>query len=219
MPAPTPLDRPTAAVFRALSRARGRRIFHPSGAVFDAALAVGAGLPGTALFRPGARHAAVVRLSRGLGLPEPLPDFLGLAVRVPDAYGAGRHQDLLLVTSGSAPLVRHALVPASRYAGHVLTSVLPYDVGGRRLLFAAVPAGGVAAGVPGAFRIAVAGRAGGWDDVAELALGPRRSETVDEDLRFDPWHTGGGLRPAGFLNRLRAAAYPASQQGRAGGAA
>jgi hypothetical protein len=40
-------------------------------------------------------------------------------------------------------------------------------------------------------------------------------------LRFNPWNTGGGLAPAGLLNRLRDYAYPLSQRawartGRAG---
>ena len=29
---------------------------------------------------------------------------------------------------------------------------------------------------------------------------------------FNPWNTGGGLEPAGFLNRLRDIAYPLSQR-------
>jgi hypothetical protein len=36
-------------------------------------------------------------LSRALGLPEWLPDPCGLAIRAPDAYGPGRHQDLLML--------------------------------------------------------------------------------------------------------------------------
>jgi hypothetical protein len=33
-------------------------------------------------------------------------------------------------------------------------------------------------------------------------------------LRFNPWTTGPGIRPAGWLNLLRAAAYRASQRSR-----
>jgi hypothetical protein len=32
-----------------------------------------------------------------------------------------------------------------------------------------------------------------------------------ERLRFDPWRAGGGLRPVGPLQRMRAAAYAASR--------
>jgi hypothetical protein len=34
-----------------------------------------------------------------------------------------------------------------------------------------------------------------------------------EALRFNPWTTGPGIRPAGWLNLLRDAAYRASQRG------
>lgn len=45
---------------------------------------------------------------------------------------------------------------------------------------------------------------------------PLRPEV--DALLFNPWNTGGGLEPAGFLNRLRDIAYPLSQRawGRAG---
>ena len=59
-----------------------------------------------------AEHEAVVRFSRSVGLPRPLPDLLGMSIRVPDAYGDARHQDLLLVTSADLPIVHHVFLPA-----------------------------------------------------------------------------------------------------------
>src|SRR5829696_3230604 len=95
------LEQPSRAVFAGLSRWRGARIFHPHGATVRGELVVGdrQGLAGTDLFRPGRRAEVLVRLSRGIGLPQPWPDILGIAVRVVDAYGPAAHQDLLLVTA------------------------------------------------------------------------------------------------------------------------
>ena len=55
-------------------------------------------------------EGAVVRLSRGAGPPAPLPDLLGLAIRLPSAGSAP--VDLLLTTTGRGPLGR--LLPALR---------------------------------------------------------------------------------------------------------
>jgi hypothetical protein len=82
-----------AAAFRLLARLRRGRALHPLGVGYHARLEItpGAGRwAGARLLVPGARYDAVVRFSRGGGLPEPLPDALGVAVRLPDAYGPGR---------------------------------------------------------------------------------------------------------------------------------
>ena len=47
-----------------------------------------------------ATDPAVVRMSRGAGLPAPLPDLLGLAIRLP---GGAEPVDLLLSTTGRRP--------------------------------------------------------------------------------------------------------------------
>jgi hypothetical protein len=61
----------------------------------------------------------VVRFSRAGGLPEPLPDALGVAVRLPGAYGPGRDQDLLVTSSAdlSAAAASGQLVYELRLAG------------------------------------------------------------------------------------------------------
>jgi hypothetical protein len=38
--------------------------------------------------------------------------------------------------------------------------------------------------------------------------------SFDEDLSFNPWHDSQTLRPVGFLNALRNAAYRGSQSAR-----
>src|SRR5688572_2465412 len=91
------------AVFGTASFVRRARTFHPDGRAFQATVdVVGDRSPGGDQgFGAGGRRRAIVRLSRGAGTPEPLPDFLGLAVRILDAHGVGSHQDVLLVSSAA----------------------------------------------------------------------------------------------------------------------
>ncbi len=54
---------------------------------------------------------------------------------------------------------------------------------------------------------------GQWEPVATVTL-TGRADVDQEKLDFDPYHDGLGLSPAGFLQGLRWAVYPASQLGR-----
>jgi hypothetical protein len=219
------VTRTTAATFRNLSRLRGRRIFHPDGVGFTATLVPApARTTGAALFDSIPDRGVIVRLSRSVGLPESFRDPCGLAIRVPDAYGPGRDQDFLLVSSGLAVGTRHLLLPSRGFASSSYSSLLPYRIAGRTFLIGAVPnsqADGPTladlrqrehAGL--SFRLTGAPLFGDWESVASLELGERLDDAEVEDLRFDPSNTGGGLELAGLLNHLRAPAYRASQDGR-----
>jgi hypothetical protein len=226
-----------ASAFERLSRARGKRIFHPFGVGFAATLEpVGGG--GTATpdggasgggaqlpFLHGPAVEAKVRMSRALGLPEWLPDPCGLALRVEDAYGEGRHQDLLLVTSALAPISRHLPLPSRHFVDRPYSSLLPYRFEGELLLLGARcpetsdqsprlaelrqrQVGGLD------FELLVASLVGQWLPVARLALGNRLPPEETERLGFDPTNTGGGLELAGIVNRLRGPSYRGSQEGR-----
>jgi len=211
----------------AVSAVRRGKAVHPHGAVHAARLIVPGGEPAppAALLRAPGEHRAIARFSRSLGLPRPLPDLLGLSIRVPEAYGAGRHQDFLLVTSADVPVLHHGFLPAADVWQRPYTSSLPYRAGGRTFLVGALPeppprrppgateldrlAAAAAAGGLG-FRLAVAPPFGRFTPVAQLRIGERLDQALDA-TRFDPWNTGGGLEPSGFLNRLRDYAYPLSQ--------
>jgi hypothetical protein len=91
------------------------------------------------------------------------------------------------------------------------SSLLPYDVGGRRLLVGARPAPESA----DVFDLLVAPPRGPWRVAARLTLGSRLEDAVARELRFDPWNSGGGLIPAGVVNRVRGAAYRGSRRGSA----
>ena len=91
-----------AAGFSLLAGLRRRRSLHPAGAGYRGRFVVDDDHPdrqGVPLVQPGTAATAVLRLSRAAGLPEPLPDALGVAVKLPDVYGPGADQDLLLTSS------------------------------------------------------------------------------------------------------------------------
>lgn len=220
------LDRLTAVVFRGLSAARGARMFHPQGVAFHARWEPDArdGERTTPLSTPsggGRELDAVVRLSRAVGLPQGTPDVLGLAIKLLDAHGPGRDQDLALASSGRSVVARHLLVPRRDFSATVFSSVLPYAVSGERVTVLAEMIGDTPprsfadladeGHAPADVRISLTppGRA-----LGVLRMGERLSDDVSRDLRFDPWHTGPGLRPIGWLNRLRRPTYAASQEGR-----
>ncbi len=218
------LPAPTAAFFAAATRLRGRRFFHPYGRAFAGTLRI----PENAAGLKQGSHQAIARLSRGAGLPPGLPDVLGLAVKLPDFNGPRKDQDFLLVSAASAPVARHLLLPAADFGSRVFSTVLPYDVDGQVLLYGTLPSPPKerASGLELTkldealeegrlrFRFAAATLTGRWRRIGELQLERRLSQELSDNARFNPWNTSEGIRPVGPLNRLRAAAYPASQEAR-----
>jgi hypothetical protein len=215
------VTRAVTTVVRTGATARRARLLHPHGVVFHATFTVTEprdhGVP--LLDRPG-EHPALVRLSKASSTPRALPDVLGLALRIDNAGGDGRSLDLALATTGSRPGLRHLLAPRRDFAV-LYSSLLPYQVGDRRLLVAAVPADAsrrvpadlatLPGAVPLVFRIAVAEPTGPWRPVATLTLTDTHHGT---DPRFDVVANAlDGFRPHGWLNRLRGPAYRASRRG------
>src|SRR5688572_9064652 len=96
-----------ATVVRAASTVRGKRVLHPRGRTFGGRLVVPGGTSyGVPLLDEPGAYDVLVRLSRSAGLPAPLPDIQGVAVRVLDAHGPRQHQDWLVDTALPAPLLR-----------------------------------------------------------------------------------------------------------------
>jgi hypothetical protein len=127
------IDTVTAGTFRALSWLRGARVLHPFGVAVEARwepVRTDMLPPGAAL--GAADRPAIVRLSRALGMTAgPSPDILGLAVKVLDAHGTGRDQDLLFASVGRGVVTSRLLVPARRFDGVRFSTLLPYDLRGR----------------------------------------------------------------------------------------
>jgi hypothetical protein len=228
-----------AAGFYALAALRRRRALHPTGIGYQGRLRVpndSLPRPGVPLFQAGATHPAILRFSRGAGLPEPLPDALGVALKLPDAHGPGADQDLLLTSSTDRPVLRRLLFPARSFLHGAFSSALPYDLGSERVVLLLVPVptnAGRSAGEVGrrrvgdalaelgaattaglSFELRTARSLGRSQPLATVTVGPPLSADQTEALRFNPWTTGPGIRPSGWLNLLRDTAYRASQRGR-----
>ena len=139
--------------FHLLAALRSKRSLHPTGVATEAGwwattTPVDRRSPVSSWHRP----AALVRFSRGAGLPEPLPDALGVAVKLPDAYGPGNDQDLLLTSSTDRPLLRRLLFPATSFVHGTFSTALPYELGGKRVVLLPVPAHPGGGQSPGAGR-------------------------------------------------------------------
>ena len=206
-PTPGPIARVTGVAFRALSQARGARIFHPHGTGYDATLQITSGWEGVPALAPGSEHRAIVRLSRAAGLPKPLPDAHGIGLRLPDVNGPCRHQDFLFATSSRGPLLQHLLLPGL-HEGQPYSSLLFYKIGDDVRVVGALPDGELR------YKLAVAPMRGGWQPIGDLRLHRELPGEYTEQLAFSPWNTGEGIRPIGPLMGLRRAAYRGSQRGR-----
>ena len=196
------LDLPRAAVATTLGAAtalRGARVFHPHGRTHDAVVTVSGG-PGTGaslLDIPG-RHQGVVRLSRGVGLPSPLPDVEGLALRLPGLGVHGTPLDLLVNSAWRYAFVPSVLAPT-------WSAVLPHRTGsGRLVLLGARPD-------DDGFALLVADLLGPWRQWGRLALG---AELDGESLRFAPTIGAPDLQHVALFRTLREWSYDASQAAR-----
>jgi len=197
-----------AAVSGRVARLRGAKPVHPRGSVVRATLRrTGAARPWGSpwLDEPG-EDAAVVRLSRSIGLPAPLPDVLGLALRT---TGADGDHDLLLSTTGSGRLTRFLLAPRRSAAGARYGSVLPARSPRGLVVLAAVP---VAGGGGARLRLLAATPTGKEEPFGELLLhGPL--DGPDADLAFDPvLNPLPGLAVPAALAALRGPAYAAARR-------
>jgi hypothetical protein len=224
-----------AAGFSLLAGLRRRRSLHPTGAGYWGWFTVDDGRPAVPLLRSGAAQLALLRFSRAAGLPEPLPDALGVAIKLPDAHGPGSDQDLLLTSSIDRPLLRRLLFPATSFVRRAFSSALPYQLGDQKVVLLLVPVlpdrdrppDGVVSHRDGAlaeldsaitaglrFQLRTAGSLGLSQPLATLTTGGPLTAEQTERLQFNPWTTGAGIRPCGWLNLLRDTAYRASQRSR-----
>jgi hypothetical protein len=216
-------------VLAAVAGLRRGKAVHPHGVVYEGRLVVrGASVTprGARLLEEPGEHPAIVRFSRSVGVPRPIPDLLGISIRLPNVYGNAQHQDFLLVTSADLPIVHHGFLPATDVQQRPYSSSLPYrSAGGDLFLVGAVPdpnsprpAGDdeferlARAARTGRLRfgLAVSPVMGRFTPVAELRIGERMPPELDA-LRFNPFNCGGGIWPAGSLNGARDRAYRLSQ--------
>lgn len=211
---------PVTAGFRQLARLRDARAFHPVGRVGHGRLVLDAADSALGRALGAGEHAAIVRLSRGIGLPAASPDLLGAAVRVtaPD----GEPFDLLLTTTAHPAWARWLVLPARRWTARPYSTVLPYDTGDGSTLIVLAPVtdwtsdaspaalAEVSEHRPLAFDVLESH--GGWRTVGRLVV-DRVGD--DEPIAFDPMlHARPALRPVRPLAAVREAAYRGSRRGR-----
>lgn len=187
----------TGGIGRALRRIKP---LHPEGTVHRATVAVA----GASSARTGipwvdetGEYAAYGRISRACGLPRPLPDIAGLAIRIDLATGPA---DLLLASTGTSAAGRFVLLPRLSGRTGSLTSLLPYRAPVGPLCFAATAIN------ERTYSLAWAIGASRWRPFAELCL--REAEGDPADLSFDPVvNAVPGLEQYSWVRRLREPAY------------
>ncbi|WP_253900574.1 phosphodiesterase [Mycobacterium asiaticum] len=209
------------------SAIRGKRFFHPIGVVAEGSIERIApenfGLPIPSC-------DVIARFSKATGTPAALPDFIGLAIRVPSGPAQAKPWDILLVSAGSGVVTRAvALRPVTSWSGQNLTTLMPLNYDGQKWWLRArietqIDGTGVSLD-----DVRERISHGGVDVAIEQAQGSSDFETLGrlrldkladlqpgEDVSFDPvLNTAPGVKLfPGWLADLRASAYARSRDGR-----
>jgi hypothetical protein len=209
------------------SALRRKRFFHPVGVVAEGSVKriapAGQGLPVPS-------SHAIARFSKATGTPGSLPDFIGLAIRVPAGHTETEPWDVLLVSAGSGKLTRAlALRPARSWAGQNLTTLMPLEYRGskwwlRARIESEIDGTGLSlddvrnrldrGGIEVALEQACGGSA--FETLARLTLNRVVEFQPGEDISFDPvLNSAPGVKLyPGWLADLRASAYSRSRDGR-----
>ena len=214
---------PAAAAFGGLGALRRARAFHPVGIAFIGTWTAADDL--VPPLEPSRPWPVVVRLSKGVGLPDTVPDVLGLAIRIVDLHGRGQHQDLLFASSGARGIGRMLLRPTADHGHATYSTVVPYETPiGKGLLWAQARLTGDGEAPRSLATAAERAEAAQLtftiglvtEDrdhlLGEVVIDERLDADVGEALRFDPMNAGPPLCPTGALQELRERAYRASQR-------
>jgi hypothetical protein len=207
--------RVVAVPVAALTRIRRAKPMHPRGVVFAARLERRGLDTGIAWLDTAGTEDALVRMSRGAGLPPPFPDLLGFALRVAGA----RPVDLLLSSTGTGRWTRR--VPVVRQdAATPYGSIMAYRSAVGPVWLSAVPQ---ATGLPAdrarlategpgtVVALSVAGATGPWRQFATVTLGPP-PHPADPPVHFDAvLNAPPGLSADGPMARFREPAYAAAR--------
>lgn len=226
-PPPVNVFELVALPFQWGSAIRGKRFFHPIGVLAEGYIERVAP-PAQGL--PIASSEIVARVSKATGTPGALPDFIGLAVRLPTPQPADKPWDILLVSSGSGVLSRAvALRPATSWNGQTLTTLMPLhyqgnnwwlrartssEIGGSGLSLDSVRSKLERSNIE--VTLDQACGSGHFTPLARITLTTALDPERDHDVSFDPvLNTAPGLslHPR-WLADLRARAYQHSREGR-----
>lgn len=195
------------------------RPLHPTGTVLTGTLRLEArAVPGAAALGAPVSREVLVRVSRGAGLPAPLPDVFGLALHW---TADGRPQDLLMSGTRLGRFTRFLPTPRCRPLGGGFGTLMPFrDLDGRPVMLAAMPtrtrrprAGDTdTAAAAGADLVLLSGRpAGPWQRIGLLRCGPPAGSDAP---RLDPvQNPPGALGTFAWTAALRTPAYRAARTG------
>lgn len=201
--------RALATVLAPLGPARDAKPLHPDGTVLEARLDVTDPAPALGvpqLMEAGARPC-LVRISRALGTPPPLPDIGGLALRFEPDPVSGRDGDLLFASTGTGRAFRWLLLPRLAPDRAPLTTLLPLRSPSGPVLFALRPEAGAEA-----YDLSWARPLGSWQSLGRLALGIPLAP-ADPPIRFDAvTNPPAGLTNYPVVSRLREPAYAAARR-------
>jgi hypothetical protein len=210
-PADGPLDRSAAVPARAggallatgiaalAAVRRVRKPFHPHGRVATGVVRRHGGErpSGVTWLDEMGEDPVLVRLSRAVGLPKPLPDIFGIALRIPGDDGPA---DLLLATTGGNALTRYLLAPHREGHERVYGSLMPYRSPSGPVVLSALRTG------ERAFELRWARPTGAWTTFGRLELDGEPGP--DEPISFDPiTHPLPGLQNYDWVTRLREPSY------------
>jgi hypothetical protein len=149
----------------------------------------------------------LVRRSGALGLASPLPDVVGLAVRVP--VDGGGYGDLLFASTGLGRMTRFTLTPTRSPHRRPLTTLLPYRTPAGPVILSAV------ARDEQTFDLAWAVGTGSWHRFAELWVHGDMVDEGDLSTSFDPVRNiVPGLENYDWVRRLREPAYATARSSR-----
>jgi hypothetical protein len=199
------------AGFGLAARVRRNKPLHPAGQVGSARLDVTVPAPhlGVPLLAHAGSHHCLVRWSRSAGVPSPLPDVEGFALRIRDA-GNGRPADLLFASSGDGPITRHLLVVRGPRSHGPMSTLLPVVGAPGALLFLVEPLDDE--DPPVRWRLSVATAGSDWRALGTVSV----TWGSDEAVRFDPVLNllpGTGQYP--LVRLLREPAYARARSGAA----
>lgn len=203
------------AVFHAVGVLRRDRALHPRGVTVRAVASInGQGGSGVPWLDEAGDTEVTMRVSRATGLPRPLPDIHGLALRVPGAaLDRDRPADLLFADTGDSTLRRFVLAPRRRPDAGPMTTLLPYRSARGPLVLRVVPGGGTRYDdrVAARYALSYALGTGQWREVGHLVVGALLPEPVDR-VRHDPvLNVLPGLSQYGYVARLREPSYRAAR--------
>lgn len=188
-----------AALFQGIKVLRPQRPIHPEGILLvgtlerDGDLGERSGIP---WIDTAGTNAVRARLSRSIGLPDALPDIIGLAVHFTEQ---GKEADMLLATTGATGMGRFLLRLRRNATAAVFSSMMPYKAANGPVLLGARTIGGPATlpVEPRAFRASLgngswilelhhASPLGPWTRFGTLTLSLADDYAADTAERFDP---------------------------------